>query len=543
MRFGAIPLDEADGAILAHSIRLTGRALKKGRVLDGDDMAALRAAGHATVVAVRLDATDLGENEAARRIAEACAGAHATVDSPFTGRCNIRAASAGVLIVERARVDALNAVDEAVTFATIAPFEAVAPGQLIATVKIITFGLAAQTVERCVAAEGAGADIIGVAPYRAMRTGLIQTRLPGTKESVLDKTVETTRVRLAALGLGLDHEVRRGHDVAEVAAALKTLGEAGCDVALVLGASAIVDRRDVVPAAVERAGGAVEHFGMPVDPGNLMLLAHCGAMRVLGLPGSARSPRLHGFDWVLRRLAARIPVTGSDLMGMGVGGLLKEIPSRPMPRGDALAAATKRPLIAALVLAAGQSRRAGSINKLLVEIDGAPMVARVAGTVRGAEVEPVIVVLGHEPDRVRGALAGHDVTLVENPDYADGLSTSLARGLAALPREVDGVIVCLGDMPDVTAAHIERLIEAFAPDEGRDICVPTFNGKRGNPVLWARRYFDEMTHVAGDVGARHLIGEYADQVCEVAMPDGGVLLDLDTPEALAAHARARRDGA
>ncbi len=540
MKFGPIPLGEADGAILAHSIRLADRALKKGRILDGGDLDALHAAGHDSVVAVRLEDTDLDENEAAKRVAEACARAYTTVDTAFTGRANIRAARAGVLVVMRKRVHALNAIDEAVTLSTIAPYETVALGQLVATVKIITFGVAAEAVERCVTAVGAG--IVGVAPFRPTRVGLVQTRLPGSKESVLDKTVETTRVRLGALGLGLDREIRCGHDVAEVATALKTLGDGGCDIALVLGASAIVDRRDVVPAAVERADGAIEHFGMPVDPGNLMLLAHRGKMRVLGLPGSARSPRLHGFDWVLQRLAAGIKVTGRDLMGMGVGGLLKEIPSRPMPRGDAPTATTPRPRIAAIVLAAGQSRRAGAINKLLVEIDGAPMVARVLETVRAAEVDPVIVVLGHEPDRVRGALAGHDVTLVENPDYANGLSTSLGRGIAALPREVDGVVVCLGDMPDVKTSHIERLIEAFGPAEGRDICVPTFNGKRGNPVLWARRYFDEIAGVAGDVGARHLIGEYADSVSEVAMSDGGVLLDLDTPEALAAHARAREGG-
>ncbi len=540
MKFGPIPLGEADGAILAHSIRLADRALKKGRALDGGDLDALRAAGHDTVVAVRLENTDLDENEAARRVAEACARAYTTVDAAFTGRANIRAARAGVLVVMRKRVHALNAIDEAVTLSTIAPYETVALGQLVATVKIITFGVAAEAVERCVIAVGAG--ILGVAPFRPTRIGLVQTRLPGSKESVLDKTVETTRVRLGALGLGLDQEIRCGHDVAEVATALKTLGDSECDIALVLGASAIVDRRDVVPAAVERAGGGIEHFGMPVDPGNLMLLAHCGPMRVLGLPGSARSPRLHGFDWVLQRLAAGIEVTGRDLMGMGVGGLLKEIPSRPMPRGDSPTTTTPRPRIAAIVLAAGQSRRAGAINKLLVEIDGAPMVARVLETVRAAHVDPVIVVLGHEPDRVRGALAGHDVTLVENPDYAKGLSTSLARGIAALPREVDGVVVCLGDMPDVKTSHIERLIEAFGPDEGRDICVPTFKGKRGNPVLWARRYFDEIAGVAGDVGARHLIGEYADSVSEVAMSDSGVLLDLDTPEALAARARAREGG-
>lgn len=214
-----------------------------------------------------------------------------------------------------------------------------------------------------------------------------------------------------------------------------------------------------------------------------------------------------------------------------------------MPRGDAPSPSAARPRIAGIVLAAGQSRRAGAINKLLVEIDGEPMVRRVVRTVAGADVAPLVVVLGHEADRVRDALAAQDVAFVDNPDYADGLSTSLARGLGALPAEVDGVVVCLGDMPDVTADHVRRLIDAFAPEEGRDICVPTFNGKRGNPVLWARRYFDDIAGVAGDVGARHLIGEHADSVAEVAMSDGGVLLDLDTPEALAARSGAPKSRA
>jgi molybdenum cofactor cytidylyltransferase len=100
---------------------------------------------------------------------------------------------------------------------------------------------------------------------------------------------------------------------------------------------------------------------------------------------------------------------------------------------------------------------------------------------------------------------------------------------------VDGAIVCLGDMPAVSAGSIDRLIAAYDPVEGRSICVPTYNGKRGNPVLWDRRYFAEMAGIAGDVGARHLIGAHDEAVCEVAMGDSGVLIDLDTPEALAAH--------
>jgi molybdenum cofactor cytidylyltransferase len=292
----------------------------------------------------------------------------------------------------------------------------------------------------------------------------------------------------------------------------------------------------VVPAAVEHASGVVEHFGMPVDPGQLMMLARIGNMTVLGLPGSARSPRLHGFDWVVQRLIAGIRVTGDDLTAMGVGGLLKEIPSRPMPRGEDPTSEQKA-RFAALILAAGQSRRMGKINKLLAEIDGGVMVARTADAVLAANVDPVIVVLGHENDDVRAALGDRAVEYAENPDYATGLARSLKAGIAALPDDIDGVVVCLSDMPRVTSDHLDALIAAFSPAEGRGICVPTFNGKRGNPVLWDRRYFEDMEGVAGDVGARHLIGAHEDAVFEVEMPDGGVLLDLDTPEAFAAHAK------
>ena len=146
----------------------------------------------------------------------------------------------------------------------------------------------------------------------------------------------------------------------------------------------------------------------------------------------------------------------------------------------------------------------------------------------------VYVVTGHEHEQVARALAGRDVHLVHNPRYADGLSTSLARGLVALGQDVDGALVCLGDMPRVTTAHITDLVEAFDPLEGRAICVPLWEGKRGHPVLWARQFFAEMGDMKGDVGARHLLGEYAELVAEIPADDDGVLLDVDSPAALRA---------
>ncbi|HJQ58017.1 MAG TPA: nucleotidyltransferase family protein, partial [Vineibacter sp.] len=197
----------------------------------------------------------------------------------------------------------------------------------------------------------------------------------------------------------------------------------------------------------------------------------------------------------------------------------------------------------ALVLAAGRSSRMGGPNKLLAEIGGKPMVAQVVRAALDSQAISVTVVLGHMAREVRAAVASLDaaaakVTFVENPDYASGLSTSLRAGLATLPADVDGVLVCLGDMPAVAAAQLDKLIAAYNPIEGRAICVPTVGGKRGNPILWDRRFFAEMAGVSGDTGARHLIGEHADLVCEVDIGSDSVLIDLDTPEALAAF-RAR----
>jgi molybdenum cofactor cytidylyltransferase len=536
MRFGPIPPNEAVGAILVHSVRLKGFAFKKGRVLSADDVAALKAAGIGHVTAACLDPGDVGEDAAAARIAKAVAGSGLTVSAAFTGRVNLFASARGLCVVDVERLNRLNLIDESVTAATLPAFAPVEPTQMVATIKIIPFA-APETVVAAAEALAEGEALIRVAEFQPLRAVLIQTRLAGTKESVLDKTVGVTRDRLAALGGELADEVRVDHTEGAVADAIASARVSAPDLLLIAGASAITDRRDVLPAGIGRAGGEVEHFGMPVDPGNLLLLARLDDMPVLGLPGCARSPKLNGFDWVLQRLAAGVPVTRRDIMMMGAGGLLTEIPTRPLPRASATETEPvmqRAPRIAALILAAGQSRRMGALNKMIAEVDGKPMVAHALAAVTASQAGPVVVVTGHDPDAVRAALAGHEIRFVHNPHYADGLSTSLRAGLAALPADIDGVLVCLGDMPRVTHATLNRLIAAYNPVEGRAICVPTVEGKRGNPVLWDRRFFAEMQDLAGDVGARHLIGAHADQVCEVPMEGNGALLDIDTPEALRA---------
>lgn len=539
MIFGPTPLSEARGAVLAHTIRLDRRVLKKGTVLEAADIAALQEDGIASVIAARLEPGDVAENEAADRLAQALMGPLLTRSRAATGRVNLIADASGLLEIDADAVNRLNRLDESLTVATLAPFLPVRAREMVATIKVIPFAVPGAVLEVAESLARQEGPLLAVHPFRPLKVGLVLTELPGLKEKVMEGAVEATRDRVEALcGTLLPHE-RCRHDTPLVADALARLRRAGAEILLVAGASAVVDRRDVGPAAIVRAGGVIDHYGMPVDPGNLICLGHIDGTPALVLPGCARSPKLNGIDWVLQRLFAGLAVRPADVMGMGVGGLLKEVEARPLPRADAAnapvpAQAPRRPKrVAALVLAAGRSRRMAPLNKLLVPgDDGVPMVARVVDNALASHARPVVVVTGHERERVEAALAGRPVLFAHAEDYAEGLSASLKSGLAALPPGLDGVAVCLGDMPLVAGPMIDRLIAAFDPEEGRAIAMPTFRGKQGNPMLWSMEFLPEMMAITGDVGARHLVGKHAERVVDVEVADDAVLMDFDTADAL-----------
>ena len=551
MKFGRFGLADAAGIVLAHGMRVGGRTFRKGRVLSAADLDLLEREGLGSVTGARIDATDVAEDAAALAAARALAGPGARVGAPFTGRCNVFASVDGLFLVRAPDVDRFNGAGEALTVATLPAPRAVREGEMLATVKVIPFAVPGDVLDRALAGLDPQEPALRVAAFEPTAAAIIQTRLPPTKESVLEKTSRVLRSRVEALRGRVVDETHCDHDAGAVALAVGRALDAGARLVMIVGASAIVDRGDVIPGGVVEAGGEVLHFGMPVDPGNLLLLARCRGRPVLGLPGCARSPALNGLDQVLERLAAGLEVTPRDIMAMGVGGLLKGATARSGPHrgarprrdsgearrdshgsGAREAGPARAPNVSALVPAAGRSTRMGPVNKLLAPFDGRAMVRHVVEQLAGSSVRPIVVVTGHEAERVREALDGAGASFVHNPAYREGLSGSIRAGLAALPESAEAALVCLGDMPLVTPEHVERLVAAFDPDEGREICVPVFEGKRGNPVLFARRFFEEMAAVRGDVGARHLIGEYEEYVCEVAMDDRAVLLDVDSPQAL-----------
>ena len=534
MKFGEVDIevDGLEGAILAHTLRLGNGAgaVKKGAVLKATDVERLRNAGYEQIMVAQLEPGDVHENDAAARLAAHFVSTSVTASEASTGRCNLHATGSGLVMVDRDRVDAGNRISESITIATLPAYSLVPPNAMIATLKVITFAVSESDLQ-------AWADVFStepalrVAPLESFDAGLVLTELPGVSQTLLERASRAQRARLSALGSRVRREVRCEHSTDAVARAIATLREEGCNPILLLGASAIVDRGDVIPSGLRKAGGEVVHLGMPVDPGNLLMVGTLDKSTVFGLPGCARSLNPSGFDHVLRRFFIGEPVDSTLISGLGVGGLLKEIPGRPMPRNLSSPKGASKNIVA-VVLAAGASRRMGQANKLTVPVNGTPMVARVVDALQESGIDEVIVVTGHAPKEIQAALGNREVELVHNPDYEEGMGSSVRTGVSTVADDVDGVLIALGDMPWVGTGVIGRLLDAFSPDGDLSIYIPMFGRKRGNPVLWGSRHFPELRQLSGDVGGKALFHSHAAAICYVDVESAAVNIDVDTPEAL-----------
>ena len=534
MIFGEFPLAECEGLLLAHSLRLPERIMKKGRRLTGADIRELAAAGISRVHGARPDAGDVDENAAAGAVAAALGGPGISARAPQAGRCNLYAAERGLLTLDAGIIERINRINESVTIATLPPLSAVRRGAVVATVKIIPLAVSRALVAACLAPAGQGAAL-RLLPFQSHRAALIVTEQPGDPQRNYVAAVNSSRRRMADLGSHLGLVQRCAHRTESVTATLREALAAGCSLILIAGATVPKDRADTVPAGIVAAGGEILHFGMPVEPGNMLLLARIGAVPVIILPGCARSRRSNGLDWVLQRMLAGLPVGAEQIMGMGVGGLIRSPPEVDEEANDAEPEPVRAPVgsrVGAVVLAAGSgSRMGGGGNKLLQAVGGVPLVRRAVNAALASRCNPVVVVTGFAADEVRSCLAGCEAAFVHNPEHATGMASSLRCGLAALADDIDAAVVVLADMPWVHGGHIDRLIAAFDPRRPK-IVVPIKDGRRGNPVLWPRGFFAEIQAEAGDVGARNVLLRHAEQMESVSFDDDAIFADVDTPAAL-----------
>jgi len=531
MKFGAHPVGSCVGAVLVHAVYLKTGRIRKGTRLTEADIDRLRDAGIDSVIVARLEAGDVDEDSAADQLAAYLLPSSVRLSVAATGRVNIYATTRGIVRFDRDRLKAINMIDEGITLACVQHNQLVEDGDMIATLKIIPYSVTGDAIAAVQAAAGEDA-VFEFHPLTARPFALIQTRVDGMNPAILANTETVTKQRLNRLDCALVDSSIVAHDSAVVTAAIQQAQDHGAEAILVCGASAISDRRDVVPAAVQSAGGMVDRIGLPADPGNLLMAARIGDVPLIGMPGCARSLRLNGFDWVLHLLLAGIPLGDDEIADMAIGGLLMEIASRPLPRKMVERRQPDGVDIAGVLLAAGMSSRMGNSNKLLVEIDGMPMVRHAAQAMLAGGIEDLVVVTGHQARSIEAALSGLSLRFAHNPDFADGQSCSVAAGIAAMPASASGALIGLGDMPYLSADLVAEMVQDHARlgDHNTRISFPVYEGRRGNPILWGSGFFKALQDLTGDIGGREILAAYPAAVNSITWWDDSIHRDIDNPD-------------
>lgn len=525
MIFGTVDIRNSEGCYLAHSLQTADGRISKGSLITRAIAEQLAASGVTSVLVAQLTNSDVHEDDAALTLAQNLAGKGVTLSSARTGRVNLLAKTDGLCLFDAQVIRDANAVDNGITVATLAPNQWVPQGRMVATIKIIPYAVDANNLQQVTAI--VSRSTLSVCSATAHKASLIQTRLNSTREQMLDKTRRITEERLTPRAVELVSEQRCEHTVDSLVPVIENALQSGVNWLLIVGASAISDRADVIPQAIIAAGGQIDRYGIPVDPGNLLLLARVGETIIIGLPGCARSPKYNGLDMIIDRLACEISVTNSWLSSLSVGGLLAEIADRPAPR----IAARQQQQVGVIILAAGSSRRAGNTNKLLFDLGEQAMVTHVARIACASQADRVIAVTGFENSQVEQALASTSAVCHYNSAHASGMASSVIAGVSQL-TDCDAVLVCLGDMPHVTVSIINQLIDAFKANPDKSIVLPVRDGRRGNPVLFGKVFFDTLLTLEGDSGAKYLLKQYPDEIFEVSVDSDGILLDYDTQKEL-----------
>jgi molybdenum cofactor cytidylyltransferase len=336
MKFKPLSLPEAKGKILGHNIAGPDgqRLLRKGRPLTDEDLEKLRALGRTSVYVAEMEPDDVDENKAARRIAEAVCGPGLHITGVSSGRSNLLSDEIGILRIEVDRLARINECD-GITLATLATHSPVHARQIVATIKIIPYAVPESILSAVEAIATEGSQIVRVDALPSRSVGMILSGSNSIHERLI-ADFTPLRDRIEKLGSSVSRidfvALEDESDEAALAEMLQQHIASGIGMVLLAGETAIMDSHDIVPRAVERAGGRVESVGAPVDPGNLLMLAYLHDVPVVGAPGCARSRKTNIVDWILPRLLVGDTLTRKDIVALGHGGLLQEVRERGMPR-------------------------------------------------------------------------------------------------------------------------------------------------------------------------------------------------------------------
>ncbi len=531
MKILGLDPQESLGSVIAQTYNLPGKTISKGTFVTSEIVGYFKEGEVQNILCAVPDNGDIHEDEAANIISNAIDRSHIYIDSASTGRVNFKSRSLCLVRYERDLIKNVNLVDESIAFSIVEHNQLLAKNDLIATLKIIPFFTRKKYVDQIISILD-NKELFKTHTLNKKEVSLIQTSFEWQKKSMFKATLNVTKNRLEALDCSLNEEKLIRHDYNVLRSEIRSSIESGIDILLISGASAIIDRSDYIPKAILSEGGEIIQYGLAVDPGNLLLVGKIAKTTIIGMPGCARSPKLNGFDWVLQLLMADIPVVKEELAEMGAGGLLMEIASRPLPRALAKSVNKREKKIMGVILAAGNSTRMGKDNKLLKNIDGTPLIRNIVLEITKSDLDSCSIVLGYQSDKVADVIKDLNIKLILNPLWKEGQASSLKVALNSLTSSYTDVLIMLGDLPGIKSSHINRIIEEHLSSENRrsKITIPSFKGEKGNPVIWGKSFFHELSNLEGDVGGRVLFSQHPAAINLIEMSDPSVVTDTDTPE-------------
>ena len=531
MKIQSLGALESIGLVLAQTYNLTSKTISKGTFITNEIVDYLKMENVQTILCAVPEEGDIHEDEAAEAISNAIDKNQIYAEKASTGRVNFKSQSLCLVRYERDLLREVNLVNESIAFSIVEHNQLIAENDLIATLKIIPFFTKKKYVDQVIKILAKN-KLFKIHSLKKKEVTLIQTCFEWQKKSIFTATSNVTRGRLEALGCLLKKETLIPHDYESLCLEIETSIDSGAQLLLISGASAISDRSDIIPKAILSEGGEIIQYGLAVDPGNLLLIGKIGNTTIIGMPGCARSPKLNGFDWVLQLLIADIPINKEELADMGAGGLLMEIASRPLPRALAKSVYKREKKVMGVVLAAGNSTRMGKHNKLLKNIGDASLVRNTVIEMLKSDLDSCSIVLGYQSDKVAAAIKDLKINLILNPFWEEGQASSLKAALNTLDTSYSDLLVMLGDLPGVSSKHINKIIEEhlLADNRKSKITIPSFKGQKGNPVIWGRSFFPDLSNLKGDVGGRALFGEHPAAINLIELDDKAVVTDTNTPE-------------
>lgn len=517
---------ESQGYILFHSVFINKGRIRKGKIINANDIKLMSASGIEELYVGSMEKGEIDENSASRIIGQAILSDNFSMSPTFSGKTNITSKYDGLFEIKENNVRKLNEISSNIAISSLNNHDIVYRGDHVLSVKSISYAIKYSDVNNIVSFLS-NENLINLKEFKPLKFGIIYSHSINEKNTLIAKTKKSIETRIRDYNSSIMFECTTNHDFNSLKESIKKLSLMDLDVVLLFLSSSVSDYNDIVPQIIIQLGGKITSFGMPVDPGNLTLSATLGKTNLIAAAGSARSDALNGLDWHLNCLHAGVVVNEKMVNSLGVGGLLKDIDFAIKRKKISKTIMTKKANIAAVVLSAGQSKRMGEKNKLLLKVNGKSIIKNYIDNITKSNISEVIVVTGHESEDIMLELKNYNLKFVFNEKYKDGLSTSLRAGIKSLGKKIDAVMICLPDMPLIGIYEINKLIEFYNPSIGNEICIATSNQQRGNPVLWDKSYFNELMNIKGDKGGRDLLSNFLDKSVEVDLGEA-VAFDIDT---------------